>query len=892
MSHFLPSEIKNVFYSFPEPVIIADLEGFVLYINLASERALGYSSSEALGLPLSRFFTDTGNVGLKRTLKDIGHNKSSFFETKIQAKFGREIKILLSYSPILGKKDSPTGCLFMFRDISDFSNFTYRTEKSAKTKMRKTPEWVFDDIREGIVVTDTDGKIIYANPTAGKIFGYTKGDLLGNRISILFATKESGRLSKETIEITKTSGWWEGQITGMRKGGGEFGAMTKTSIMTDEAEKPVSIVWTTRDISDEVEMHAELLHINRELLALYAVSKTLSESIEIDELLNISLRKVLEVTGMDVGVIRIFDEKSQDLVLKATIGTTEDYQNQYNRLPLEGSVSGKVLKTGVPHLVRRDDGDDYKNILIMKDGLAQTIIVPLRSKSLTLGTMSVGGYNLSASSSQDINLLTSIGSLIGMALEHAITLERAETLAKEKDIKVQELTVLSDISRALLTTIKLDKLLYIVLTAVTMGESFGFNRAALFLVDEEENAIVGRMGVGPLNADEAGKIWSELDRQELSLFDLVDRDFDEQASYEAIQIRAVRKIKIPLSRRDDVVIRSIMENRPIIVTDARANPNVDKRMLRLLMGEEVFAVVPIVVMGRPLGAILVDNIFNKKPIMEDDIALLSAFANQAGLAIQNSILYTNQERINRELRAAQIKLLQQAKLVGLGEMAAEVAHEIRNPLVSIGGFARKISNLTPKDAKIKMYSDIVTKEVQKLENTLSNILSLPKDIPPSITEVDLNRVIRDTLNLVRDDLVANRIRLDTELDDLLPNIEADPAQLQQVFLNLFLNALQAMEGGGTLKITTSLFDILGVSFVRVEVSDTGAGIPLELIGNIFRPFFTTKKAGTGLGLTITHKIITSHGGNIDIINRKEGGVTFVVELPVKQANQDTSKAHA
>ncbi len=113
-------------------------------------------------------------------------------------------------------------------------------------------------------------------------------------------------------------------------------------------------------------------------------------------------------------------------------------------------------------------------------------------------------------------------------------------------------------------------------------------------------------------------------------------------------------------------------------------------------------------------------------------------------------------------------------------------------------------------------------------------------------------------------------------------IEADSDQLRQVFLNLFYNAVQAMEGGGEMTVVTTVEQIGSVPYVRAEVRDTGPGVTSDVIGSIFKPFFTTKKSGTGLGLAITHKIIINHGGNIDIINRPEGGASFIVELPVTQ----------
>jgi PAS domain S-box-containing protein len=877
MSDVPSDELKNTLSLLPDPIFMTDRDGYVCFLNTAGEALLGYTMNEALGLPLFRFFSPGEKEQIRDLIENIERDDPFPRMFTLQQKDGAEIDV--SLTPVFLPKDEEKDdrCLFF---------------------ARKTPPGILDEravtflvsalesFREGIFFFDLSGKILYTNPIVRGIFGYTEGEFLGKHISVLFALPDAKELPPKIIRWTTDGGWWEGEIINRKKDGGEFNARFKTTLLTDGTGKAVSIMGIIRDISYEVEMHRELVHTNRELRALYTVSTALPESIELDELLHISLHKVLEVMEMDIGVIRITEEESNDLVLKVYSGVSDDYAEKYPRLPIEGSVSGTVLKTGVPNLVTKEDTTEAEKIIIMKEGLSQAIIIPLRSKFKTLGTMSLGSYIPRVSSSQDIKLLTSIGNLIGMAVEHAMTFERAEILAEEKEIKVEELTLLSDLSRALLTTINMDKLLYIVLTAATMGESFGFNRAALLLVDEEEGAIVGRMGVGPLNAEEAHRIWRELEKQETSLFDLVENGFSLHSSTESVQNKAVRNVRIPLDKRDDAVVTSITENRPIIVTDARQNPAVDQHMVRLLMAEDEFAIVPIVAMEQPLGAILVDNIFNKKPIQKEDVFLLSAFANQAGLAIQNSILYRTQEHINRELRKAQAKLLQQAKLVGLGEMAAEIAHEIRNPLVSIGGFVRKIAQNIPDDKTLRRYSDIVIKETEKLENTLTNILSLPRDIPPQFTSVDLNRVIRDTVTLVRDDLERKSIVLETNLDETLEPIEADSDQLRQVFLNLFLNAIQVMEGGGTLSIVTSPEVIWDIPFVRIEIGDTGEGIPPEILGDIFTPFFTTKEAGTGLGLTITHKIIINHNGNIDVINKSGGGATFIVELPVTQRKEE------
>ncbi|MBN1882236.1 MAG: PAS domain S-box protein [Deltaproteobacteria bacterium] len=863
---------ERLFARISEPLLITDTEGLIQYINPALEKMTGYRMSELLGVPIFRLVPKREIPCLKKLCVEAdGDRRGAILRMRLLMKNERERGALISCS-VLDDDGPSRRRLFLVRDES-------RIEGEDPT--RKYLEAAVGHISEGVIIITTAGRIIFANHAVSAMSGYSTDELEGKNISMLHPPDIRNEWFREVFHRTLAGGW-EGELPVVNKNGARFDVLLFTRPLVGRDGKTGAILGILKDVTEQEDMRLRLDHTNQELSTLYAISSTLTEYLEMDELITISLEKVLEVMDMDVGVVRVLDDATDELVLKAYKGTSPDYVKNYARLKVEDSVSGQVLKTGVPYFVTRENEAESKRIVIMQEGLAHATIVPLRSKFKALGTISVGGFQPRTSISEDLKLLTSMGSIIGVALEHSLVFEKADALAREKEEKVEELSLLMSISHALMTTIRLDKLLYIVLTSLTMGESFGFNRAAILLVSWEEGVIQGEMGVGPVDAEEAGRIWAELGRKEHSLMELVDRAFDVQGAAEAVPNRAVKKVCISLDNHDDVVVQAMREKKPLIIADAGSNPHMDPHMLALLMGGDEFAVVPILAQENPLGVILVDNVFNKKPITTEDVELLMVFANQAGLAIENSILYSHQERINRKLREAQAKLLQQAKLVGLGEMAAEVAHEIRNPLVSIGGFARKISENIEENPKLKQYADIVLSEVIKLEATLNNVLSLSRSIPPKFADVNLNGVIRDAMDLVTDDINEKNIRLVMNLDDDLPILEADAMQLRQVFTNLFINAIQVMDTGGTLEVATATEMIGEKTYIKTEVSDTGQGIPSELLGDIFKPFFTTKSSGTGLGLAIAHKIISNHGGNIDIINRPGGGATFVVELPRSQ----------
>jgi signal transduction histidine kinase len=238
-----------------------------------------------------------------------------------------------------------------------------------------------------------------------------------------------------------------------------------------------------------------------------------------------------------------------------------------------------------------------------------------------------------------------------------------------------------------------------------------------------------------------------------------------------------------------------------------------------------------------------------------------------------------------ELKKAQETLLEREKLAALGEMAASVAHEIKNPLVSIGGYARRLHKKFDNGLHEKRYTDAIIKEVGRLEGILNDILYFSKATKVVLEKFDLNRIIEETLTGMEDELRSQGIEVEKSLDGNLPEISCDYQEIKQVFINLITNAKDAMGSGGKLTVKTSSFSQEDRDYIGTEIRDTGGGIPSEILHNIFNPFFTTKGWGTGLGLAICHRIVDGHGGVIEVNNDPRRGVTFTVKLPVEGGTQ-------
>ena len=228
------------------------------------------------------------------------------------------------------------------------------------------------------------------------------------------------------------------------------------------------------------------------------------------------------------------------------------------------------------------------------------------------------------------------------------------------------------------------------------------------------------------------------------------------------------------------------------------------------------------------------------------------------------------------------QLTQAEKLSSIGLLAAGVAHEVNTPLAVISSYAQMLAKQVRGDERVGPLLDKITQQTFRASEIVNGLLNFSRTSGTAFTEIDVNTVIRDTLNLLEHQFKTSNVKLESSLDPALPPILGNPGKLQQVFLNLFLNAKDAMAGGGTLRVATEVNGHVGVS-----VSDTGSGISPEHVKRIYDPFFTTKSApregqrrGTGLGLAVTYGIIQEHAGKIEVESQAGAGTTFHLEFPL------------
>jgi len=306
--------------------------------------------------------------------------------------------------------------------------------------------------------------------------------------------------------------------------------------------------------------------------------------------------------------------------------------------------------------------------------------------------------------------------------------------------------------------------------------------------------------------------------------------------------------------------------------------------------------LPLYVKDKAIGMLTLGKSNGSHPFDEGDVEVVSILGNQAAVVIESARLFDQlgrarreleewnrelEERVEertRELREAQECLVRAEKLAVIGKLGSGVAHELRNPLGVISNSIYYLnSKMGDADPKVKKHLGIMQREVARSNKIITDLMSFISFAELRTQKVDINGLVSEALARVE---TPSTVSIETAFQRELPEIMGDPGKIQQVFVNLLTNGIQAISGEGKLTIATRLND----GFVKIAISDTGCGIKPENMGRLFEPLFTTRAKGIGLGLAISRMLIENHGGQITAHNNIAEGATFVVALPIRRVN--------
>jgi len=594
-----------------------------------------------------------------------------------------------------------------------------------------------------------------------------------------------------------------------------------------------------------------------ELNVLYEVGRWIGSTIELDELLRMVVAITPKIARARSGAIGLVDRRSGELRI---VSMTEGGEVRFFRQTGEGDWPSLCAD-----LSERMDSA----------GPAPHLCVPLSFKSDITGKLCIYGLERPNETAGG-ELLAGVAGIISSTLENAIIFQQVGELAERDQRMVRLLTTFYEFSQAVMTTVRFEVRQRIILRALTLPQGLRFGRAMLMLVDDEAKALKVS---GALTAVPG----AELVTGAAGLAEMLTCP---DCLPESELFGEAEGLEVPLEPGEGIFSHTVLQKRAFLINDPRRDPRCDPAFVERFGGMP-FAAVPIKAKGKVIGLLYVDDAPAGTRIEERDLRALDMLANLAGLAIDSARAYEYVESTNTELKQARERLMETEKLAALGELAAGMAHEIRNPLVSIGGFTRRVDRTVDDASPVKPYLAVIIHEVEKLERTLNEILTFAGEGQDHYAENDLNRIVEDALGLLKREFEETRIEIERDYGEL-PPVLCDSRQVKHVFFNILLNARQAMGEAGRLAIRTGL-DAGEPPKVWCEVSDTGTGIAPHLLHNIFNPFFTTKDTGSGLGLSIAHKIMTRHQGEISVANKPGAGAAFMVKLPLDQGSSDSRR---
>jgi signal transduction histidine kinase len=327
---------------------------------------------------------------------------------------------------------------------------------------------------------------------------------------------------------------------------------------------------------------------------------------------------------------------------------------------------------------------------------------------------------------------------------------------------------------------------------------------------------------------------------------------------------------------DDPVIRELTRHPRVLVTEELERQELDPKAVAVggaLRRVDFEACIPLSTRNRLIGIIVLGKKQDGGIYSDEDLKLLTTLGNEAAIAVENARLYEDLKQQQSAVRRAE-------RLATLGTLTAGLAHEIRNPLVSVKTFLQLLPDRVHDEEFRTSFLQITSGEVERITHLLEQLLEFARPSDPEYRPEDLTKIIDQMATLARNEAFKKRVTLTTHYDDELPRVVIDAKQIKQVVQNLLNNAIQATPEEGRVHLEVRRFRGKGGGpRVQIEVSDTGKGIPEEDLEKIFTPFFTTRERGTGLGLAMSYRIIEDHAGTIEVKSQIAGGTTFTVTLP-------------
>ncbi|MEJ5309120.1 MAG: PAS domain S-box protein [Anaerolineae bacterium] len=825
-------------------IVTTDSEGQITFWNRMAETIFGYTAQEMLGAPLMQIiperFRAAHQVGMYRVLST---GKTRLVDETVETigvrKGGHEFPLEISLAH--WKTGEASYFTALMHDITQ-----RKQSEEALREAKQSMETLIKASPLAIIALDQAMNVRLWNPAAERIFGWSETEALGRRYPVVpenrqdeFRAFMADALAGHTLTGIET--------VRHKKDGSALEVALWTAPLYDAQGQISDIMIVIADITERKRVEAALRQYAYEQTALYAVASAVTSTLDQDALLPVVLDAVLRALEADAGWILLPDPQPENTFrVAAQQGAHEELLAIEPILPCAQCPIYQRYSSGYGDAVDPSLVQDCSTLAagnVDQSDVPGLACIPLSVGQRLLGILKIGWRRSQTYRQRGYDLLLSIGRQVGVALHNAQLYQAARQLNR--------LRILSDLDRLLAATLEQRKLAQV--TLQHMATHLNAPACAALLL---EPAPQGPAAMWALHPEEG---WADV----------------------AVSDHARIDWQALLSQMHD-------QREPVSLTVAELEqwcPGLKPAsgwgadgLLIPVVGEDTLLAV-LLLAGRPAN----------QPFTDEDRTLALVAAGHAGQAMQNARLYAEVRRLLDEQEKTRAQLIQVEKMGALGRLAATIAHEINNPLQAIQNYLTLVQEEMDGEQrrdKIDRYLRVVGGEVGRISAIVRRMRDFYRPAHERLRPTDLTAVLDSVLDLSGKELQNHHIVVQRVDASDLPQVQANPDHLKQVFLNLILNAIDAMPTGGELRIYSSLAEIQRGDAdqwqpaVRVEVGDTGCGMSPEMQTKLFEPFFTTKEQGAGLGLSISYNIIEAHNGQISVSSEEGVGTTFTLLLPL------------
>jgi signal transduction histidine kinase len=570
---------------------------------------------------------------------------------------------------------------------------------------------------------------------------------------------------------------------------------------------------------------ADLQQRYERLKLLYDMSNVLHSSLEPQEALRLIVNEAVRLTRASSGSVALVNPTVQSLDIEAAHGLPAG--SEQLKLRLGEGITGWVARHGKPARVGNVRQD--RRYVALRPEVCSELAVPLHVQGEVRGVINVDSDREDAFGESDQELLEELAAQAAKVIHNTWLYEQIRFKARMFETLVR-------IGQAINSTVNLDD--------------------ALQVITREASALMNARMCSLLLLDQSGE-WLDLRASSGASETYINKPrLSVEESLVGVVVRRGKSLQV-----ENVQTSSRYQNVDVACREG---------LVSLLS-------VPLMFGGQAIGAV---NIYKgqRYTFSNEEVRILNALAELSALAIEKARLYERIVDVEEQLR-------QNEKLSALGLLAAEVAHEIRNPLTVMKMLFHSLDLQFPSGDPRGKDAEIVREKMDHLNKIVEQILDFARTTEPELRSVNVNQLISDLALLVRHKLTNQNIRFQQRLESELPEISADAAQLEQAFLNLTLNAVEAMADGGTLTITTKAVRLTrghtNPTHLLVEFKDTGAGMTVEVQDRVLSSLLsTTKQKGTGLGLAIVRRVVEAHRGKLKMRSKPGEGTTITLTLPL------------